>query len=584
MALLPVVGTVSYNGVVFPSALRAKCVVKPIYSRDGRSVKYRQYTVTVDAILSRMDFENGGASYAMPGNPGPGANGELDNIMEVVRQKLLDPGKELKFLNQGFGDDLTITATQDRDFGPKPEVLNWEPIGSNKACRVVWICVATITECANTTYSLFGDWSYEIAWSIGPNGLTTRTISGMAEAGVNRNGKQITATADSLREYFKFPVPEGFHRSSSFNLSPDKRQLNFSIVDSEIPSENAYPKDCVNISLRQRVSSASVMAAGAGVVNGSLWNVSFYGTIEVAPGSPKSAGWRAFAMILNQRLNTIKQESVAVTNGKDPARGVCQIVALDFEDDIFGREIGFSVGFKMVTSWESVIKATGIWSPIEGTSWPSWHKSLEHIQNNRGYAKMRHVAGDDVIINFCENALPNPVRADTSSRNPKPSYPLFQSECPPYESSWEEYDCRVKIDRRTNTTVHNYLGHSDSEKPVQPSGTSLGIPPSTASSKNSPKYDVQERSASEMTVTLYGRARRIGYQITAPVLESVNGKPAVCKRETIPSCRIEGYAGKCPIYVLEWMREYHVYSGGTGDVKVTGIPPQFTKTLAITDT
>ena len=99
---------------------------------------------------------------------------------------------------------------------------------------------------------------YTIDWDINDGQFTTRIVSGYLEINNTRGQGQageVSHNADSLRETLAnlHPTLPNFHRSQHYTESVDKKRLNFSIVDRQIESPNAYPKGVTNISGKHRV-------------------------------------------------------------------------------------------------------------------------------------------------------------------------------------------------------------------------------------------------------------------------------------------------------------------------------------------
>jgi len=560
MPRLEGVGTVAYNGVTFPSPLRAKAEVRPIYDDAGRMVKYRAYTLTVEAIFVGEDFAAIGAGGAI----GPG--------MALLRQYLLEPGGTLTFTDQGLGHNLT--ALNIVDFGPKPRILTWEPIGSNRAARVVWSCEFTVVEYYGTgAYGegKFGEFCWDAAWNIGEDGMQTRIVTGSADARVYRNGLNITNTADSLREEIKVPMLDGFKRTQQFRLSPDKRTLFFTITDTEIPSNNPYFPGMIDMDIRHRV--AGLVAAAA------EWDVSLSGSITVAPGVEKREAWKAFVQI----VRAIKEEQ---DKGKQVGSGEPSSILitdrLEIEDEIFGRRISFFMNWKLLCNRETFLKASGLWKKMPG-KWDTWRASLEDVVGPRGYAQLSHSARDDIIINFSVTGEPSRYRP----RVRKPALrhemgDLFKDPCPPKESSWLAFRNRIYVLSGIDAIRNRELGGAK-QLPVL-KANAFDNEGGKLINRFRGHTVIQHRGGAAFDLEMRGYARRLCYPITKDDIPTIG--PAVIfpgmkdlvpiLEEIVPSHKEDRTIGGHEVYRAAWRFQFLVPQGGTS-YTVRNVPKKMKK-------
>src|SRR5690554_4479025 len=134
---LPKVGVISYNGYSFDATAQTRVTGRPEYDRAGRTVTHVVWTFRVSAFVA----------------PRPGQD-NADTALEDVRRRLSQPGQALTVTGKGFGLlDLNLAGARDVVWGPKPRVLDWEPVGGGRVARVEWHCEAAVPECANARFA-----------------------------------------------------------------------------------------------------------------------------------------------------------------------------------------------------------------------------------------------------------------------------------------------------------------------------------------------------------------------------------------------------------------------------------------------
>lgn len=592
-------GNLVYNGFTFPSAFKTDVKVRPIVSSDGRIVKYREYSLHVESVLVSDDFQPPSNNSLIV----PLAAGQpIDAAAQQIRRLLTTNGKTLQWTNVGIGGDLRVSAAgpvsppdrpggpvgqyADVAFGPRVEGFNWVSLGNNRAALLTWDVVVTLACEVDPTLNDFGEFCWGVTFSIGESGLTVRTLTGSAETSVHRigpGGRQIDNTADKLRPQIRFPLMQGFTRDQNWAISPDKRRLDFQIVDRELPSENPLWPGCVKMDVRHRVSLNGITGKGGGF---RLWNNILSGTIELAPGVNRGVAWVAFLTILQDRMGA----AGGFAGVPDKTQGICYVGPMAIEESLFTRQMSFNVAWTLVSKFANILQASGLWRPVPG-DWGKWLSSMgdpnnvgqlqpQSVYGPLGMAALTHQANDDVIVDFCLPFASTPAAVNTPIKE-SAVYKALQPPCPPPEdASWLTYRVGVRILRETGTVVHRACGAGDSLNattisavpPDSAPSFSIGAPSSTLAATV-----VQETGASLMAAELSGYAVRVGRRITPPVLVSIGGNPAVLKRDDVSDNDLVAYAGDCPVYAMQWTRTYHVYQP-QGAIQIDGIPARFQDT------
>lgn len=549
---LPTVGVTSYNGFTFPEAISARVLSNYEYDDANRTVKYVNYVITIEAIIISDDAPVGVA------NTDAGANAEN------IRRRLSEPGKALSFTQQGFGTlEINSGVVKDIAYGPKPRILAWEPIGSNRAFRILWTVETRIPDCysGSPVYSnKLAQFTFGVTWDIDEAGMTSRTIAGVLEIPVQFRGASISDTADNYRERLeKIPAVSGFHRTQNYTLSEDKRTMHFVVADKEIPSPNAYPAGIVRVSLTQTVNGG--LATGGW----NMWTVEYAGSVEVAAGYNKSFGWMAILRVLKKRRDAFRGKKYKTKGTKYAKFHDTSLItqSIMIEEDIFSRSFSFSVVDLVYVGLDKLISATGLFSAVKG-SWGSWSASLSKIQDSRGFANMKHQISDDIIVNLCGNAE-RPINNSSESENPaKSGNPLKTTETPDAKSSWIMYTPNFEIITDERIVIHRKLttgigGRSSTTSSTADDGAQTGF--SFGSDIANPKkgdITLQTTGAPTYYLRFWGIAARVGHKIPVPYVTEIGGNEVT---PLTKKGRHQTVAGDPPMHQLTWDQKYVIPDG-----------------------
>mgnify|MGYP001190839823 CR=1 FL=1 len=579
MAAIEGVGSVSYNGYTFPPKFEAKVVGNPVYDSSQRTVKHTQWLFTITAVITP---DQAPLNVAL-GNT-------RTNIVDI-RSRLSAPGRDFSFSDQGFGDILIVgrnnktsgnsMAVGDISYGPKPRLIAWTPLGSNQAARVVWRVELALVNCpprgGSPAFDLPSEFSWGVSWSINESGMTVRTISGILEVPNNRvttGSRSIASTADRLRDrMISFPTPLGFSRTQNYSLSQDKSALAFSIMDTEIPSDNPYFPGCITMDVRHRVSGG--LAGGC-----KLWKSSLSGTITVRPGEPRSTAWQAFRIVADDKIKAALRGTVTYSSDTTALTRPASIIAIDtmeFSEEVYGRSLSFNLSWRFTTNLSSLFKASGMWQPVPGSNWSLWKTSTESVTGVRGSAGMGHVVADDVIVSLCDAPVSSTVNHLASLNSEPSSDDTLAAPCPPAETSWLECQNRITTREFYGTVQHTPTAPSGDDwkkwmgvianNPTSPVTWAIAAGASVSTRREASSV-TQVRSAPRYEVWLEGWGLRVGFAVPIPVLQDFGGqKPLLAAEGNLFSHRKVGDMQGCPVYFGKWRRIYIVDEPPTGDVK-----------------
>ncbi len=525
-------GTVAYNGYEFDGASHVTIRCEPHYDDAQRTVVYHRYTINVKAVIA----DSGGTGMTLAD----------------IRNRLTKAGKSLIVSNQGFYNLYANVASPDGfindvAFGPKPRMLSWTPIGSAYACEVEWECETCIAYCViPINASGIIAMNYQVTYSIDQRGLTVRTISGYYEIAMTRTLYTIPDTADAYRAWVNPRIPTRFQRTTqNWNLSLDKRRMDYTIVDTEIPSNNPYPNGVVKIDAKHSVR----WARSRGWTH--LWNTISV-DIEMAPDQPMLNAYAAFAAIVKRRVDIAK---AAYSEG----------VFLDdvsVEEHLFSRQCSFSVSYRILSGLRQLLADSGLWTPLGLNTWGQWAYSISNITGQRGYANLQNLASNDSIVDPCGSSERIPWDAEaTPPLRASDSRLLLRNETPALDKSWLDYQCRLEIERERAVVRHAVLQIPEADDPTwnQNSGSQVTYPVTSGTD------DIVQRSGrARYYARLVGFARRAGHPIPKPAITTVGTASATESGGDFKTW-LEGNGLGVPIYAAEWDIMYTL-DGPPGDV------------------
>lgn len=393
MALLPAVGTISYNGFTFNSQTNTSVSGRPIYDDAGRTIVAVVYTFYLTSYVSETVLGSG-----------------ADAVVADLRQRLLSPGRSFTYTGQGMGSlQINVAGVKDVLWGPKPIALDLTPVGSKALWKLTWACEIAIPECSSAAYQFQPmAFNYQTSFEIDGDGYTIRTVSGYLEIPMTRTGdgaRNVPDSADRYRERIILPIPEGFNRTGqSFSVSLDKRRLNFTFVDEELPSEG-MPEGCTSANGIHTLS-----AAQAGLRN---WTGRISASYVVAKGVDRKRAYEAFFALVEDRLSTLRD---ATANDKDTKDSVLPY-ALEITQGLYqdGRRISFSLAYTFVLPLKKIIEGTGIWRVVPKTDGRLWAVSIAGVTGVRGFAGLRDTPESDFIVDLCGQTTLGPSQPTSTS-------------------------------------------------------------------------------------------------------------------------------------------------------------------------
>lgn len=531
----PNVGRLFYNGVEFGAISHVTSDMTFVMDEAQRTVTHHRVTFNVDALV--VDDVS------------------TDGQMEVIRQRLGEQGKEFIFTGNGFGDDIHVNGSsnlRDVKWGPKPEVLSWQPIGSLRCCEIKWritVCIPVCTNAVRTTGIMA--FNYAISYSL-DMGWTTRTISGYLEIAQTRIGRNVPATADAYREMIAPHVPLGYSRTWNWDLSPDKSRLDFVITDTQQRSPNAFPPHVVRIDANHRVSNR--MSEMVTLRN------SLSVTVETVASAPPVIAYFIFYNLAMLRIQQARYQ------------GTVLIDSITLDESIYSRQSRFSIEYRILNkTLAEILSATGLWAPT-GSSYHEWRSSVAVAHSHRGYSQMRNSPTSDAIVDLCMSiGTQNPSDTEVDPQvgqipGPPPPEGLYNI-APAADKSYIEFRVLQRVVEKRPVVIH---------QPLQaPAAVSLT---QSLDSSGGPDYGQkdgvdaihQESGRPEYQVELTGRAIRAGHVIPKPKVTKIGNETPVEVGGEFDQAVIGDLMG-VKIHAAHW-RIMYALKNSPGPVDLTPIP------------
>ncbi|MEL7336614.1 MAG: hypothetical protein AAFN70_10485, partial [Planctomycetota bacterium] len=419
-------GILKYNGYTFGPHSHVRIETTMVESDDGRTISHHKHLITVQAIITPNDGQT-----------------STDQSLESIRNTLSVQGQHLVVQGKGWGDidvNGASTGLRDVEFGPKPKVIRWTPVGHDQAAEITWQVETCVPACEDGISVGIMGFVFEMSFALNRKGYTTRTVNGHLKIAMTRSGRNIPDTADAYRDQINVVGPDNFRRDrQDFRLSSDKRTLNFSIVDSEIESRNPYPAGCTEIRAEHSVEYARR--------RGKRHDNRIAVQISLAPDQPALRAWEVFRLIVNSRL---ENAGIEEEQSHKP-----YINGLTATEDIFGDTYAFAVDYELTAKISELFTATGIFSQLPTTSfnWADWKSSMAFAEGNRGRAELFHIPQMDRIVDLCDSNLGGGgYGSSTPLLPPIGNPPTLCNETPSPENSWLRFHHHL-----TEETTHSKI-------------------------------------------------------------------------------------------------------------------------------
>lgn len=538
---LPASGALQYNLVNFSGATSVFVSAEPVRDDADVGTKFIRYRITARTIFVA------------------GQSSSTDGDIATIRERLLSPGGPLIFENKGFG---AIRVNQggifDVDNGPKPEVLEWTPIGNTSAVEVLWSCTTAIPECVNGTPAKRGvvAYQYKVDVDVDPFGNPRITTTGYIQIAQNRINN---LSADQVDSYWDRIYPVKFGpgirrtvRRREFSL--DRTRMDFTVVDESIPSNNPYPAKMVEVGGSHRVGWRR-----GGESTRFRATLSMQASPE--PGIGGATAWLAFVTILRQRYLTAHNAGRYVF-----------LDELEVEEDLWGYAQSFRAGYRFTSCVKDFIGDSGLWTPL-GTDWSVWQASLSSSMfSPRGYSG-GVLFPNDVVVNLCTGYATNAVSLPSEARRQvyrDRTTRGVKNEVPPANQSWLDYKAHT-VPHRYDEVYRQSIIQDTPTADRASQDLTRSAPFQYPGIENGEADLIQVSGRPKYSITFLGKAARVGHKIPRPLIKSVGGRAATEVNGAFQQKSVDNGLG-VPVYNARWAITYMVDGPPKGEIPYPSNP------------
>lgn len=309
-APLPDIGELSYNGATFSSLFYSRVQGNQIQDNASRTIRYVEWTISATGHVTL-----------------PAGATDIDDEVDALRNLLETDAGVLNYQGRGLGD-ITVNGPggiKDVAWGPKPKLLDFQPLGAGNGALVTW----TVTTClparpqyppfgsgGQTSVSTFGNFkpgvmtspvlqfNEEVGVAYDEEGYSSLSLRGTLEVPITRNSvndRTVPLTADAWRDRFMNRVAAGIDLTRfritkrHFQFSRDRRTMEWEFSCEEIPAMG-LPAFTTGTT-----GTFSVRKTGSqfGFVQ---WSCSLRCTYVVPKGQPRRVAAAAFLSLLCWRM------------------------------------------------------------------------------------------------------------------------------------------------------------------------------------------------------------------------------------------------------------------------------------------
>lgn len=524
-------GTISYNGFTFQVIRNVTLSGQFVYDEAGVTVTHVKYVMGVRGFVHADDV----ATQQVRMN-------DLHKLLSAA-------GGQLVVEDIGFDSKIDTArggVTPDLLWGAKPIDIQFRPLGGNVAWEFVWKVEFNVSRCesASAQAGRFLAFNYEVAYSTDEQGFVQRSISGYVQIAQNRipNSRAIAWDIESAWDRIVVRVPAGFRRlSTTRTINSARNRIDFSVVDDEL-HDSPYPAGIIEADADYDFENQ-----GRSFEN---WIATLSVTFEVAPGYPPSLAAGRFFLMMADKTAKLRAGAAA-------AKGAVIPLKLRISAKPFGRRSRFQVAWQVVACLKEILKSSGLYDPVPGTSYQVWSASMVNvgIWDSRGRGGWRHTTNQDAIIDICNGGAIADIGNDQgSSLSPTADY-QYSLLCPP-GNPYIHYENEIWADQSQNVVIHrlSQLWGGIVNSPTASNGT--GMPFGSSSSSGTDHVSQYEGTSNDFVV-MTGRAIRLGKAPDVPRLVSIGGVDVEeVARQVVPKA-IAQYFG-CAAIGARWAILYRV--------------------------
>lgn len=447
-SLVPDIGTLKYNGCIFSPLFETKVTGNCIKDAANRTVKYMEYTIVVDGYVTLPE----GDTTIAP------TMATLYNLLTAQGGALVYTGKALDLVvnaqggggigpnaHIGLGPIVGANPNDDVAWGPVPELLEFQPLGSGNSAKIQWKVTVRLPSLAvSSTSNSLGllQLNYETSVTYNEDGFSTISISGVMEIPMTRRPSQTTrtvfSTVDQFRNLLEKRILQGIDLGKfrvtrrDFHVSRDKRTLEWDFQAEERPYMD-IPPECT---IARGSFGVRPAKTGEGLVK---WLCTLRATYTVRADRKRRSAWWAFLALLRLRMRQAETTPIpdddppkppgipfffgpivagAVVTAQAIARkqldeervkkGQRRAWLIDFSFDeglyLDSKTISFSATWRATVSFANILLGSGLWKKVlEGARTPKeslWAISMKDIMGAKSWLPNEIDPSLDIIVDF----------------------------------------------------------------------------------------------------------------------------------------------------------------------------------------
>jgi hypothetical protein len=459
-ALLPDIGIIKYATALgtadFTCLYTSDISGKAVKDAAGRTVKYMEYTLSVDAIVTLQ-----------------AGNTTTDNQMALLRRILDAQAGMLTYSGKGFGY-LVVNPPGannnngnvfDVNWGPKPETIQFIPLGGSLSAQVKWVVTFCIPEIngpikVGPSNQPVLQFNFETKVTYGDDYYSGISYTGTLELPLTRptqGTRTLTKTVDDFRVAFmaRIVTPDLFPRfrvkSRNFGVSRDKRTLEFSVELEEVAPMGLPPgiEDAegeytirplrqsrtlqgtvmwiCSLSMTYTIPNANVPKRLTWLMFVNMWAFRMGQSQLADPGDgipgfvlvPDNVAPNSYINVGNQAgiTNYLWTTGVVPSGTNNPAPGGNRInggtgfgtqskvaipLSLTIREGLCrnSKTVTYEATWQLTTRLQRLLLASGLFRPtgIEGGN--LWAASMANISGGKSWLKNRLDPAGDVIVDF----------------------------------------------------------------------------------------------------------------------------------------------------------------------------------------
>jgi hypothetical protein len=342
-AVLPDIGTLAYNGVTFTSLFRSHISANAVKDNAGRTVKWVEITLEAEGYVTLNSGET-----------------TIDNTMKNLRQLLQAQGGTLTYSGKGLGQvviNLPGGGLQDMNWGPKPELLDFQPLGASRSALIKW----TITTCISELQSQvviqapIVQFNEETSLTYDEEGYSGFAIKGTLEIPLTRMTqatRSLEETADDFRKSWLEPMANSIDLQRfrvtrrTFSISRDKRILEWEFAAEELGPHGLVP----GVTMLRGDFTVDQAKTGTGACQ---WICTLSCTYTLRNDAPRRLAWWSFISLLAFRMRQADFGNIPgladnTLNGQNPQNPVVQ-----FAEDAAVRVYSF---LTLTSFWDNQMR------------------------------------------------------------------------------------------------------------------------------------------------------------------------------------------------------------------------------------